>query len=197
MDISLIPRKDEILLANTLKEIYYVAVVEDKHDDDSILLQDIIALVEGNIEYQKNAFGQVPGESLFFPSTHDLADAFWTKYHDVISKAEDFAYSINSKFGYFNDLASVVAPYILYQTGITDENISFYIGFGLVTANIICDALASKKEEKKAAVDEKNIKTICKELKKQLIISKSYAKEDEVDIINKSIEEIDKIINTD
>ena len=38
---------------------------------------------------------------------------------------------------------------------------------------------------------------ICKELKEMLIISKNNANEDEVSVINKSIEVIDKIIDTD
>ncbi len=195
MDISLVLKSEEVMLANTLKNIYYICVVEDEHDDDSILLKDIVSMVENSIEKQKDAFDHSSGVSFFFPSTHDLAYKFLEKYHAGLSKTEDFAYSINSRFGYITDLASVVAPYFLYQAGITDENISFYIGLGLVVANIICDRLASKKEEKNAKLSEKNVKTICQELKKQLNISKKYANDDEVSVINKSIEEIDKIIN--
>lgn len=195
MDISLISKNDEILLANSLKKIYYIAVIEDEHDDDSVLLQDIIALVEGELGHQKKSFEDSSGYSFYLPSTHEIILAFWERYHDVISKAENLAYSINSRFGYFDDLAGIIAPYILYQTGITNENISFYIGLGLVIAKIICDALASKKEEKIEAVDKKNIKLICKGLKEQLVISKNYATEEEINNIDKSIEEIDKIIN--
>lgn len=195
MDISLLLKSEEVMLANTLNNIYYICVVEDEHDDCSILLKDIVALVENNIEKQKDAFDYSSGISLFFPSTHDLAYNFLEKYHAVLSKTEDFAYSINSRFGYITDLASVVAPYFLYRAGITDENISFYIGLGLVVANIICDRLASKKEEENTKLNEKNVKIICQELKKQLNISKNYANENEVSVINKSIEEIDKIIS--
>lgn len=195
MDASSVLKSEEVLIANTLKNIYYISVVEDEHDDDSVLLRDIIALVEESIDKQKDAFDHSPGYSYYFPSTHDLVNAFLEKYHVILSKTEDFAYSINSRFGYIADAASVVAPYYLYQIGITDENISFYIGFGLVIAKIICDRLAGKKEEKNAELSEKNIKTICQELKKQLNISKNYAKEDEMSVINKSIEEIDKIID--
>lgn len=197
MDASSVLKSEEVLIANALKNIYYISVVEEEHDDNSILLKDIIALVEESIDKQKDAFDHSFGYSFFLPSTHDLVNAFFEKYHAILSKTEDFAYSINSRFGYITDLASVVAPYFLYQVGITDENISFYIGFGLVIANIICDRLAGKKEEKNAEWSEKNIKTICQELKKQLNISKNYAKEDEVSVINKSIEEIDKIIDAD
>lgn len=195
MDASSVLKSEEVLIANTLKNIYYISAIEDEHDDDSILLKDIITLVEESIAKQKNAFDHSSGYSFFLPSTHDLANAFLEKYHAILSKTEDFAYSINSRFGYITDLTSVVAPYFLYQVGITDENISFYLGLGLVIANIICDRLAGKKEEKNAKLSEKNIKTICRELKKQLNISKNYAKEDEVSVINKSIEEMDKIID--
>lgn len=195
MDASSILKTEEILIANTLKNIYYISVVEEEHEDDSILLKDIIALVGESIDTQKNAFDHSSGYSYFWPSTHDLVNAFLDKYHAVLSKTEDFAYSINSKFGYITDLASVVAPYFLYQVGITNENISFYIGFGLVIANIICDKLADKKEEENAKLSEKNIKTICRELKTQLNISKNYATKDDVNVIDKSIEEIDKIID--
>lgn len=197
MDASSVLKSEEVLIANALKNIYYISVIEDEHDDNTILLKDIIALVEESIDKQKNAFDHSSGLSYFLPSTHDLVHDFLEKYHAFLSKTEDFAYSINDRFGYITDLASVVAPYFLYQVGITDENISFYIGFGLVIANIICDRLAGKKEEKNGKLNEKNIKTICQELKKQLNISKNYAKEDEVSIINKSIEEIDKIIDAD
>lgn len=195
MDASSILKPEEVLIANTLKNIYYISVVEDRHNDDSILLKDIITFVQESIDKQKNDFDHSSGVSFYLPSTHDLVNAFLEKYHTILSKTEDFAYSINSRFGYITDLASIVAPYFLYQAGITDENISFYIGFGLVIANIICDSLAGKKEEKNAKLNEKNIKTICQELKKQLNISTNYAEEDEVSAINKSIEEIDKIID--
>lgn len=194
MDISLISKNQKTSLENALKEIYYIAVVEEEHDDDSILLQDIIALVEETLECQKKNFENLSGISPFLGSKYDLVKAFLIKYQEIIMKAENFAYSINVRFGYFNDLASIVAPYILYRTGITDENISFYIGLSLVVANIICDSLANKKEEKKDAIEEKNIKIICQELEKQLVIAKNYAKDEEIEIINKSIEEINKII---
>lgn len=194
MDVLSISKTEEVLLANTLKNIYYISVVEDEHDDDTIFLKDIVTLVEKSIEKQ-NAIDHSSGYSFYLPSTHDLANAFLEKYHAALSTTEDFAYSINSRFGYITDLASVIAPYFLYQVGITDENISFYIGLGLVIANIICDRLARKKEDKNAELSDKNTKIICQELKKQLNISKNYAKEDDVIVINKSIEEIDKIID--
>lgn len=197
MDIATISKTDEIMIANTLKELYYVSVVENEHEDASLLLQDIISWVEASLDKQRDAFEQSPGVSFYFPSAHDITKAFLTKYHDCISKAEAFAYSINCKFGYDTDIASVVAPYFLYQAGIANEDISFYIGLGLVIANIICDTLARKKEEKDIEEDEKKIRTICKELKEMLIISKNNANEDEVSVINKSIEVIDKIIDTD
>lgn len=195
MNISLIAKSDEILLANSLREIYCITVIEENHDDESILLQDIIELVEGDIEREKKSFENSSGYSFCVSFTHELVEAFWAKYYETISKAENLAYSINSRFGYFDDLASIIAPYMLYQAGITNENISFYIGLGLVIAKIICDTLANKKEEKREMLDNKNIKIICERLKEQLIISKNYATEEEINIINKSIEEIDKIIN--
>ena len=77
MDASSVLKSEEMLIAKTLKNIYYISVVEEEHDDKSILLKDIIALVEESMDKQKDAFDHSFGYSFFLPSTHDLVNAFF------------------------------------------------------------------------------------------------------------------------
>lgn len=197
MSVELLSNTQEIRIANALKEIYYSSIVDDQFQDDSELFQCIVLLVDQNMASQREAIVSAGGAALRFSNTKELANAFWNNYRKCILATEEFAYKINNCLGYSVDLVSIIAPYFLYQAGVTDETLSFYIGLGLVVANIICDSLASKKAARDDAADEKNIKAICTEFTKFLTLSKKHVNEKEQDVINKSIEELEKIINTE
>lgn len=193
MSVEKLSHTQEISVANNLKELYYLSVIEGQFQDDSDFFHNIKSLVDQSIKSQNEATALAGGDSLRFPTTRELANAFWGRYRNCILATEEFSYKINNRFGYTIDLANVIAPYFLYQAGVTDATYSFYIGLGLTVANIICDSLASQKETRDEAMNDKRIRTICNELTKYLIISKASADVKYQDTINKSIEELGKI----
>lgn len=69
-----------------------------------------------------------------------------------------FAYRINTKLGHSIDLAGVVCPYILYELGITDEKLSFYLALGMALAKIVCDSLSQNHAKKLEAAEEREQK---------------------------------------
>ena len=187
MSVEMLSKTQEISIANALKELYYDSIIEGQFHDDSELFYDIESLVEQSMKRQNEAITDAGGISL------RLANAFLDKYRKCIITTENFAYEINDRFGYTIDLASVIGPYFLYQAGVTDETISFYLALGLAVANVICDSLASKKKARNEIMDEKRINVICTELTKLLVLSKANADEKDQKAINKSIEEIGKV----
>lgn len=197
MSIESITYAQKVSIANTLKELYFLYVVEEQFHDDSVLFHDIESLIDQNIKLQNEAIKDAGGTSLRFPSTEELANAFLEKYQKCVIAAEGFAYGINHYFGHSIDLANVIAPYFLYQAGVTDETFSFYVSLGLVVAKIICDSMALKKETRDDIADKEKIKTICNELINSLIIAKTYADENQQEALDKSIKEISKIRDLD
>lgn len=194
MLIETITTDQEILIANALKEIYYLSEIEELHSDESQFLRDVVQLVYISIQTQKKQYDAHPEYAYRIPATHDLAVAFIEKYNIILDKAEQFAYTINDQFGYGIDIANVVCPYVLYQFGITDENLSFYIGLGMTIANIICDVLAKREENKREKLNKEQMSTICSSLRKLLINAKSMSNNSkECDELQKSISELDKI----
>ncbi|MBQ9886100.1 MAG: hypothetical protein IJM37_04470 [Lachnospiraceae bacterium] len=193
MSVEMLSKTQEISIANALKELYYDSIIEGQFHDDSELFYDIESLVEQSMKRQNEAITDAGGISLRFSNTKELANAFLDKYRKCIITTENFAYEINDRFGYTIDLASVIGPYFLYQAGVTDETISFYLALGLAVANVICDSLASKKKARNEIMDEKRINVICTELTKLLVLSKANADEKDQKAINKSIEEIGKV----
>lgn len=194
MLIETITEDQETLIANGLRELYYLSEIEELHNDESQFLKNVVQLVNISIQIQKKEFDAHPEYAHRISTTHDLAVAFLEKYNIILDKAEQFAYTINDQFGHSIDIANIVCPYVLYQFGITDENLSFYIGFGMTIANIICDVLAKKEENKREKLNEEQIATICSSLRKLLINGKSMSNNSkECDEIQKSISELDKI----
>lgn len=128
-----------------------------------------------------------------------MATAFIKKYQKAIDNAGKLAYSINEKYGYTIDIASVVGPYILYQCGITDENLSFYLALGMTLSNIICDILAKHEEKNIEKVKQEETKAICKSIYQLLERTKKRNHLHRVkDLqIEKSMNEIQKILNND
>lgn len=193
MATELLTFKQETRIANAIKEIYFESIVENRFYDDSDFFHGIEDLVNQSIEKQNEAIKAVGGGALRYSDVEDLANAFWDKYKKCITTTEDFAYEINHYFGYSIDLACVVGPYFLYQVGVTDENISFYLSLGLVVAKIICDSLASKKEERDEKAEKDRIKIVCAELTQVLERAKNNAGGKERKSIEASIEEMKKI----
>lgn len=117
----------------------------------------------------------------------------------MIDKAGKLAYSINEKYGYTIDIASVVGPYILYQCGITDENLSFYLSLGMTISNIICDVLSKHEEKNIENIQQAEAKTICKSIYQLLEKTKKRNQLHGVkdSQIEKSMNEIQKILDKD
>lgn len=196
MTIDEITKYEEISLANSLKEIYYETVIEEMHEDSLTLLQEIISMVDISIKNQQNLFEKNPEFSYRISSTHDLSRAFLEKYKSAFNKIEKFAYSIDEHFGHIVDIESVVCPYVLYQLGVTDENISFYIGLGMVIANIVCNTLAKNEEKRIEKEEKKQTIFLCISMKHLLEDSKRYIEtEESKQQIEQSLDEINKIIN--
>lgn len=155
-----ITKENETLLSDSLRDIYSSAVLYGTFEDDSDFLKSIIELVESDIKHSKPV-RRDPHLSYRVADIHELASAFIKKYQDVMNKAGKFAYSINEKYGYTVDIASIVGPYILCQCGVTDENLSFYLALGMTLSNIICDILAKQEEKNIEKMKNEEMKTIC------------------------------------
>ena len=189
-------QENEVMLSNSLRSIYSAAVLYEEYDDESDFLKSIIELVEADIEYSQS-LRRDPTLSYRISNVHELAAAFIKKYQKVIGVSAKFAYSVNEKYGYTIDVASIVGPYILYQCGITDENLSFYLAIGMTLSNIICDVLAKHEEKNIEKVKNEETKTICKSLYQLLErTSKRNQLHRKRDLqIEKSMKEIQKILN--
>ena len=189
-------QENEVMLSNSLRSIYSSAVLYEEYDDESDFLKSIIELVEADIEYSQS-LRRDPTLSYRISNVHELAAAFIKKYQKVIDVSAKFAYSVNEKYGYTIDVASIVGPYILYQCGITDENLSFYLAIGMTLSNIICDVMAKHEEKNIEKVKNEETKTICKSLYQLLErTSKRNQLHRKRDLqIEKSMKEIQKILN--
>ena len=152
--------ENRTLLANELKNIYFLSTVTKQHSDNSELLRNINVLVDANIQNQREIFNANPEVSYCISNHNELIEAFLEKYSEVVEKAERFANSINTITGYGIDLVNVLCPFILYNLGITDASTSFYIGLGLVIAKIICDSLANKAKKKEEQLEKIQIKEL-------------------------------------
>lgn len=196
--INNITQENEAILSNSLRSIYSSAVLFETHDDESDFLKSIIELVEADIEYSKS-LRKDPSLSYRISNVHELTTAFIKKYQKVIDNAGKLAYSINEKYGYTIDIASVVGPYILYQFGITDENLSFYLALGMTISNIICDVFAKHEEKNIEKVKHDEEKAICKSIYHLLEGTKKRNQLHKVkDLqIEKSMNEIKKILDDD
>jgi len=195
---SILTYKTEVVIANELRSLYSMAVIEETIVDQSDFLSSIISLVDENnmllVEYQT----QEAAHSLAYRLTtnHELATAFLEKYHNTIDKACSFAYSINSRYGYSIDIASVAGPFFLYQCGVTDENVTFYLTLGLTISNIICNIMANKHGEKLEQYKNEEVETICKSVLHLLNTSKkkTQMKKKQDPQLDKCIRELDKIV---
>lgn len=196
--INNITQENEVILSNSLRNIYFSVVLYEAHDDESDFLKSIIELVEADIEYSQS-LRKDPSLSYRISNVHELATAFIKKYQKVIDSAGKLAYSINEKYGYTIDIASVVGPYILYQFGITDENLSFYLALGMTISNIVCDVLAKHEEKNIEKIKHDEEKAICKSIYYLLDRTKKRNQLHKVkDLqIDKSMNEIKKILDND
>lgn len=196
--INNITQENEVILSNSLRNIYSSVVLYEAHDDESDFLKSIIELVEADIEYSQS-LRKDPSLSYKISNVHELATAFIKKYQKVIDSAGKLAYSINEKYGYTIDIASVVGPYILYQFDITDENLSFYLALGMTISNIVCDVLAKHEEKNIEKIKHNEEKAICKSIYHLLDRTKKRNQLHKVkDLqIDKSMNEIKKILNND
>lgn len=196
--INNITQENEVILSNSLRNIYSSVVLYEAHDDESDFLKSIIELVEADIEYSQS-LRKDPSLSYRISNVHELATAFIKKYQKVIDSAGKLAYSINEKYGYTIDIASVVGPYILYQFDITDENLSFYLALGMTISNIVCDVLAKHEEKNIEKIKHNEEKAICKSIYHLLDRTKKRNQLHKVkDLqIDKSMNEIKKILNND
>lgn len=193
-----ITKSDEVLLSNCLRSIYSSAVLYETFEDDSELLNSIITLVEIDIEYEKSLVKD-PALSYRISNYHELASSFIKYYHLLIDKAGKLAYSINDKYGYSIDIASIIGPYLLYELGITDDTFSFYLSLGMTISNIICDILAKHEEKNIERMKNEETKMICRLLKQLLVkVNENNQQCGENDPqIQKSIDEIQKITDDD
>ncbi len=193
-----ITEENQVLLSNSLRSIYSSAVLYETFEDESEFLKSIIELVESDIKYSQSIR---KGLSLSYriSNFHELSSAFIKKYQRVIDKAGKLAYSINEKYGYTVDIASIVGPYILYQCGITDENLSFYLALGMTLSNIICDILAKHEENNIDVMKNEETKTVCKAIYQ--LLEKTKKRNDLHGVrdsqIEKSMREIQKMLDKD
>ncbi len=167
-------------------------------EDESDFLKSIIELVESDIKYNQS-LRQDPSLAYRIPNIHELASAFIEKYQKAIDQAGKLAYSINEKYGYTVDIASIVGPYILYQCGVTDDNLSFYLALGMTLSNIICDILAKHEENNIQVMKNEETKTVCKAIFQLLEKTKKRNELHRVHDpqIEKSIKEIQKVLDKD
>lgn len=193
-----ITKENEALLSNSLRSIYSSAVLYGTFEDESDFFKSIIALVESDIKYSQS-LRKDPSLSYRISNIHELASAFIKKYQKAIDKAGKFAYSINEKYGYTVDIASIVGPYILYQCGVTDENLSFYLTLGMTLSNIICDILAKHEEKNIEEMKNEETKTVCKAMYQLLEKTKKRNQLHRVHDaqIEKSMKELQKILDKD
>ena len=191
-----ITKENEAQLSNSLRSVYSSAVLYGTFEDESDFLKSIIELVESDIKYSQS-LRKDPSLSYRISNVHELASAFIKKYQNAIDKAGKLAYSINEKYGYTVDIASIVGPYILYQCGVTDENLSFYLALGMILSNIICDILAKHEEENIEKMKNEETKTVCKSIYHLLEKTKKRNQLHRVhdSQIEKSMKEIQKIID--
>ena len=191
-----ITKENEAQLSNSLRSVYSSAVLYGTFEDESDFLKSIIELVESDIKYSQS-LRKDPSLSYRISNVHELASAFIKKYQNAIDKAGKLAYSINEKYGYTVDIASIVGPYILYQCGVTDENLSFYLALGMILSNIICDILAKHEEENIEKMKNEETKTVCKSIYHLLEKTKKRNQLHGVhdSQIEKSMKEIQKIID--
>lgn len=196
--ISNMTLENEVMLANSLRDIYSSVVLYKTYSDTSELLNNIIELVESDSN-NNHTMSKMTPFSYRISNVDDLAAAFIKKYQKSIDKAGEFAYSINKKYGYTMDIASIVGPYILYQCGITDESIAFYLSLGMVLSNIICDVLAKQKENYIQKKNNDDMKAVCKSLYHLLEKAiKQNQLQGTCDIqMEKSLKEIQKILDED
>lgn len=187
--------ESKAILSNSLRSIYSSVVLYETYDDQSEFLNSIIELVESDLN-NSQTMSKMAGVSYRISNVDELAAAFIKQYQKVIDKAGEFAYSINEKFGYTMDIASVVGPYILYQCGITDESITFYLALGMVLSNIICDVLAKHKENDIEKKNDDEMKAVCKSLYHLLEQAKKQNQLHGIhdSQIEKSLKEIEKIL---
>ena len=88
--------ENRTLLANELKNIYFLSTVTKQHSDNSELLRNINVLVDANIQNQREIFNANPEVSYCISNHNELIEAFLEKYSEVVEKAERFANSINT-----------------------------------------------------------------------------------------------------
>ena len=182
-------------LAHILNEIYYEVAIEENYYDDLDLLKDIIACVEKNNQMKRDVFIANAGVAFALDTNKQLVELFVDKYRGVLDRACTIAWRINTKFSYTIDIASVVAPYILYELGVTSDSIAFYVGLGMVLANIVCDSLSNIKEDQLSEKADSDNKEICKALNVLLNEAKKKAKGKEAKKqIDESIEQISKLL---
>lgn len=192
--MAIIIEKHIISLANVLNEIYYEVVIEECYYDDLDLLQGIIACVDKNNQMKKDVFLANPSSAFALDTNAQLVELFVDKYKSVLDKACTVAWKINTKFSYTIDVASVVAPYILYELGVTSDSVAFYMGLGMVLANIVCDSLSNMKEEQINKKIDSNSKEIYKAINVLLIEAKKNAKGNKAKAqIDESLEQISKL----
>jgi hypothetical protein len=191
-----ITKENEALLSNSLRSIYSSAVLYEAFEDESDFLKSVIELVESDIKYSQS-LRKDPSLAYRIPNIHELAVAFIEKYQTAIDKAGKLAYSINEKYGYTVDIVSIVGPYILYQCGVTDDNLSFYLALGMTLSNIICDILANHEENNMQAMRNEETQTVCKAIYQLLEKTKKRNELHRVhDLqIEKSMKEIQKVLD--
>lgn len=184
-------------LAVVLKEMYYESVIEENYTDDSEILIVITEVVDIYLQKQKEL--QLSSSSSFIIiHTNELAEAFLKRITVIVSKCEKFAYAVNTKFGYTIDLANVICPFVLYQMGVTDEGISFYIGLGMTIANIVCDSLANAEKvrlEKIEDMEIEDIKRTCIEMKNYIASNTSNNKLPEIENAQRALDHTISLID--
>lgn len=195
VQIDVLSHEQKTAIANVLNNIYYEVVIEETYSDNSRLLGNIIAIVDESNNIKRDYLKGNPEVSFRLSASDILVKLFGEKYNKLLDKVCSFAFHINTRLGYSTDLASVVCPYILYEFGVTNEEVSFYLGLGMVLANIICDSLSQIKTEQMEKTDE----TCEKEVYKTLIILLEEARKNTKSKQSKkqiceSLDQISKII---
>lgn len=185
MRLEAVSHDHQAALADALDQIYRAAAVEKTYSDDTVFLKDIIQIMDESkdlVDQQQQciSFFDYEGEfpmllldcsysmrpkglmytgldtKLSLPEL--LARRFGEKFNPILDKACLFAYRINTKLGHSIDLAGVVCPYILYELGITDEKLSFYLALGMALAKIVCDSLSQNHAKKLEAAEAREQK---------------------------------------
>jgi hypothetical protein len=141
------------LFAFELKKIYGEIIFEENESFNNLqIIKDIISSVEENSEFDKSYFQSNPNYSFAFDSYDDLIRRFLQKNNDKIEEIITTISEINNIFSNTADLLIITVPYVLFRFGVNNQDILFFIGFGIALSKIIVDWVSQIKDKNKKSL---------------------------------------------